>query len=114
MILIPRVDLEFTQRPANFTKLHPTAPQSDQDPVCSGSNRAEGPGLQYNQPQKINVTTSILALVLAALLLPLLVLLWATESTEGRARRLSRSGWSQRRIAEHMGVTRYRVRLALA
>ena len=60
------------------------------------------------------MTTSLLALVLAALLLPLLVLLWATESTEGRARRLSRSGWSQRRIAEHMGVTRYRVRLALA
>ena len=31
-----------------------------------------------------------------------------------RTRRLSRSGWSQRRIAEHLGVTRYRVRLALA
>ena len=45
---------------------------------------------------------------------PLLVLLWATESTEARTRRLSRSGWSQRRIAEHLGVTRYRVRLALA
>lgn len=60
------------------------------------------------------MTTSVLALVLAALLLPLLVLLWATESTEGRARRLSRSGWSQRRIASHLGVTRYRVRLALA
>jgi hypothetical protein len=60
------------------------------------------------------MTTSILALCLAALLLPLLVLLWATESTEARTRRLSRSGWSQRRIAEHLGVTRYRVRLALA
>jgi DNA-binding transcriptional regulator LsrR (DeoR family) len=53
-------------------------------------------------------------LCLAALLLPLLVILWATESTEQRARRLSHSGWSQRRIAEHLGVTRYRVRLALA
>jgi hypothetical protein len=53
-------------------------------------------------------------LALAALLLPLLVLLWATESIEARTRRLSRSGWSQRRIAEHLGVTRYRVRLALA
>ena len=60
------------------------------------------------------MTTSVLALVLAALLLPLLVLWWAAESTEGRARRLSRAGWSQRRIAEHLGVTRYRVRLALA
>lgn len=60
------------------------------------------------------MTTSFLALCLAVLLLPVLVILWATESTEQRARRLSRSGWSQRRIAEHLGVTRYRVRLALA
>jgi len=59
------------------------------------------------------MTTSFLALCLATLLLPVLVLLWVTESTEQRARRLSRSGWSQRRIAEHLGVTRYRVRLAL-
>ena len=60
------------------------------------------------------MTASVLALALAVLLLPVLVILWASESTEGRARRLSRSGWSQRRIAEHLGVTRYRVRLALA
>ena len=60
------------------------------------------------------MTTSFLALALVALLLPVLVILWAAESTEGRARRLSRSGWSQRRIAEHLGITRYRVRLALA
>jgi ABC-type spermidine/putrescine transport system permease subunit II len=59
------------------------------------------------------MTTSVLALVLAALVLPLLVLLWATESTEQRTRRLSRSGWSQRQIAAHLGVTRYRVRQAL-
>jgi hypothetical protein len=60
------------------------------------------------------MTTSLLALVLAALLLPVLVFLWAIESTEARTRRLSRSGWSQRQIAAHLGVTRYRVRLALA
>ena len=60
------------------------------------------------------MTTTIFALVLAALLLPLLVLLWATESTEQRARRLHGYGWSQMRIAEHLGVTRYRVRRALA
>ena len=60
------------------------------------------------------MTASVLALALAVLLLPVLVILWASESTEGRARRLSRSGWSQRRIAEHLGITRYRVRLALA
>ena len=60
------------------------------------------------------MTASVLALALAVLLLPVLVILWATESTEQRTRRLSRSGWSQRRIAEHLGITRYRVRLALA
>lgn len=60
------------------------------------------------------MTTSVLALCLAAFLLPLLLLLWATESTEARTQRLSRSGWSQRRIADHLGVTRHRVRLALA
>ena len=60
------------------------------------------------------MTTTITALVLALLLLPLLVLLWATESTEQRAKRLRSYGWSQRRIADHLGVTRYRVRVALA
>ena len=51
---------------------------------------------------------------LTLLLLPLAVLLWLTESTEQRAKRLHRNGWSQRRIAEHMRITRYRVRVALA
>jgi hypothetical protein len=58
--------------------------------------------------------TTTLTLIFALLLLPLLVLLWATESTEQRAKRLRSYGWSQRRIAEHMHVTRYRVRIALA
>jgi hypothetical protein len=58
--------------------------------------------------------TTTLTLILALLLLPLLVLLWATESTEQRAKRLRSYGWSQRRIAEHMCISRYRVRLALA
>ena len=58
--------------------------------------------------------TTTLAFILVLLLLPLLVLLWATESTEQRAKRLHGYGWSQRRIAEHMCITRYRVRLALA
>ncbi len=58
--------------------------------------------------------TTTLALLLALLLLPVLILLWATESTEQRARRLHRNGWSQRRIADHMNITRYRVRVALA
>jgi hypothetical protein len=58
--------------------------------------------------------TTTLTLILVLLLLPLLVLLWATESTEQRAKRLRGYGWSQRRIAEHLGVTRHRVRVALA
>jgi DNA-binding transcriptional regulator LsrR (DeoR family) len=59
--------------------------------------------------------TTTLALLLALLLLPVLILLWATESTEQRARRLRRNyGWSQQRIADHMNISRYAVRRALA
>ena len=53
-------------------------------------------------------------IILTLLLLPLALLLWATESTEQRAKRLRSYGWSQRRIADHMRITRYRVRIALA
>ena len=103
MILIPRVDLEITSRPPNLTQLAIVKEQPGRRSNVAIKPTAENP-----------MTTSFLALCLAALLLPLLVLLWLTESTEGRTRRLNRSGWSQRRIAEHLGVTRYRVRLALA
>ena len=58
--------------------------------------------------------TTTLALILALLLLPLLVLLWATESQPQRVKRLHSYGWSQRRIADHLHITRYRVRVALA
>jgi hypothetical protein len=58
--------------------------------------------------------TTTLTLILVLFLLPLLVLLWATESTEQRAKRLRGYGWTQRRIADHMRISRYRVRLALA
>ena len=58
--------------------------------------------------------TTTLALILALLLLPLVILLWATESTEQRAKRLRSYGWTQRRIADHMRISRYRVRMALA
>lgn len=57
------------------------------------------------------MTTTTIALLIAALLLPIIILLWATESTEQRVKRLRGYGWSQRRIAEHMGLSRYRVRL---
>lgn len=38
----------------------------------------------------------------------------ATMGTERRAKMLRRSGLSQAAIAQRLGVTRYRVRLALA
>jgi hypothetical protein len=60
------------------------------------------------------MATTTFALLLALLLLPFLVLLWATESRPQRAKRLRSYGWSQQRIADHLGVTRYRVRVALA
>ena len=49
------------------------------------------------------------------IVLPVLILLWATESRPQRIRRLrSRYGWSQQRIADRLGVTRWAVRQALA
>lgn len=57
------------------------------------------------------MTTTTIALLIALLLLPITILLWATESTEQRVKRLRGYGWTQRRIAEHMGLSRYRVRL---
>jgi len=51
-------------------------------------------------------------------LLPLLVLVALVDAISAtqpqRIRRLSMAGHSQRAIAERLGVTRYRVRLALA
>jgi len=54
-----------------------------------------------------------LALIIAVLLLPLIVILWLSETTTQRANRLRNNGWSQQRIAAHMGISRYRVRMAL-
>jgi hypothetical protein len=60
------------------------------------------------------MSATTIALLLALLLLPIIILLWATESTEQRVKRLRSYGWAQRRIAEHMNITRYRVRQVLA
>ena len=57
--------------------------------------------------------TSLLALLLAALLLPLLVLLWLTESREQRARRWRRDGMTQQAIADRLGCSRSTVRRLL-
>ena len=57
---------------------------------------------------------SIIVAILAILLMPAIVLGWITEGRTQRIRRLHRQGLSQRAIAQHMGITRHRVRLALA
>jgi DNA invertase Pin-like site-specific DNA recombinase len=56
----------------------------------------------------------IAAWAVALLLLPVLVLLWATEDRQQRARRLRRYGWAQQRIANHLGCSRSTVRRLLA
>ena len=61
---------------------------------------------------------SLLFAFLFKFALPLLVLVAIvdalSQTKQQRIRRLSRSGQSQRSIAERLGVTRYQVRLALA
>lgn len=58
--------------------------------------------------------TCIAAWLVALLLLPILVLLWATESREQRARRWRRQGMTQQRIADQLGCSRTTVRRMLA
>jgi DNA invertase Pin-like site-specific DNA recombinase len=58
--------------------------------------------------------TTTTALILALLLLPILILLWATESRQQRARRWRRDGWTQQRIADRLGCSRTTVRRLLA
>ena len=57
--------------------------------------------------------TCITAWAVALLLLPLLVLLWATESREQRARRWRRDGLTQQAIADRLGCSRSTVRRLL-
>jgi len=70
---------------------------------------APNPATKLPQPQ---MTT--LAILIAVLLLPVLIILWATETTPQRVNRLRSNGWSQQRIADHMQISRYRVRMVLA
>jgi DNA-binding CsgD family transcriptional regulator len=55
-----------------------------------------------------------LAWIAALLILPLLILDWATMSRTQRIRRLRGMGLSQQRIAQQLGCSRYQVRKALA
>jgi AraC-like DNA-binding protein len=54
------------------------------------------------------------AWAVALLLLPLLVLAWAIESRQQRARRWRRDGLTQQAIAERLGCSRTTVRRLLA
>jgi hypothetical protein len=58
--------------------------------------------------------TCALAWATVLLLLPLIVILWATESRPQRIRRIARTGASQRAIADRLGCSRYAVQRALA
>ena len=49
--------------------------------------------------------TCITATLLALLTIPLVVILWATESPQQRARRWRRTGSSYRSIAERLGIS---------
>ena len=70
--------------------------------------------LCYNNREHHSPTmATTTALLLAALLLPLLILLWVTESKPQRARRLRGYGWTQQRIANHLGVSRTTARRLL-
>ena len=60
------------------------------------------------------MTATLLASLLALLLLPLLIMLWLTESREQRARRWRRDGLTQQAIADRLGCSRSTVRRLLA
>jgi len=81
--------------------------------VCLLLGRAENP-ISHLLSQMI----SLLIALTFKFFLPLLVLVALVDAISAtqpqKIRRLSMSGHSQRSIAERLGVTRYRVRLALA
>lgn len=58
--------------------------------------------------------TTFTAILLAVLLLPVVILLWATESRAQRARRWRSYGWTQQAIADRLGCSRTSVRRLLA
>lgn len=57
--------------------------------------------------------TTLLWVLLVPLMIAAGIILWLSESRSQRIHRLYRSGWSQQRIADHLGITRYAVRKAL-
>jgi hypothetical protein len=59
------------------------------------------------------MATTTFAAIVALILLPLILLLWVTESKQQRARRLRSRGWTQQRIADRLGVSRTTARRLL-
>ena len=57
--------------------------------------------------------TCLAAWVAVFVLLPLLILAWATESRQQRARRWRQAGLTQQRIADRLGCSRSTVRRLL-
>jgi hypothetical protein len=62
----------------------------------------------------MTTTLCILATLLAILTLPLVLLLYITETRQQRARRWRTAGWTQQRIADRLGISRTTVRRILA
>jgi DNA-binding NarL/FixJ family response regulator len=60
------------------------------------------------------MTCTAIAWAAVLILLPILFLLWLTESRQQRCRRLRRAGWTQQRIADHLHSSRTTVRRELA
>ena len=58
--------------------------------------------------------TTLLWVLLVPLVAILGVILWLSETQTQRITRLRAAGWSQQRIADHLRISRYAVRQALA
>ena len=61
----------------------------------------------------MTITTLLWVLLVPAVIL-IGVVLWLSESRQQRIQRLNRTGYSQARIAQHLNISRYAVRKALA
>lgn len=65
-------------------------------------------------PTAFPAMNRLLLLLVSIVAVAVGVLLWATEAPADRARRWHRSGLSQAKIADRLGVSRYQVRKMLA
>ena len=91
----------------------------DMIPLGTQANHHSTANLPYrascHTPETIMTTTvCILATLLAVLTIPVMVLLWATETRPQRIQRWHAKGMSQQAIADRLGTTRWQVRKALA